>query len=53
MNKRSVFFTLLVLLLMLAAIVGLPMMTDGIARDGMRGPVIETCTPQPVYEIGL
>ena len=51
MNKRSVLLILLVLLLMIAALVGLPMMAGGIAREEMRGPVIETCTPQPVYEV--
>ena len=51
MNKRSVLLMLLVLLLMIAAIVGLPMMAGGIAREEMRGPVVETCTPQPVYEM--
>ena len=51
MNKRSVLLILLVLLLMIAALVGLPMMAGGIAREEMRGPVIETCTPTPVYEM--
>ena len=51
MNKRSVVLILLVLLLMIAALVGLPMMANYIAREEMRGPVIETCTPQPVYEM--
>ena len=51
MNKRSVLLILLVLLLMFAALVGLPMMAGSIAREEMRGPVIETCTPMPVYEM--
>ena len=51
MNKRSAILILLVLLLMIAALVGLPMMARGIAREEMRGPVVETCTPQPVYEM--
>ena len=51
MNKRSVWLILLVLLLMIASLVGLPMMANSIAREEMRGPVIETCTPQPVYEM--
>ena len=51
MNKRSVMLILLALLLMLVALIGLPMMANGIAREEMRGPVIETCTPMPVYEM--
>ena len=51
MNKRSVFLVLLVLLLMVAALIGLPVMAGGIAREEMREPVIETCTPPPVYEM--
>lgn len=51
MNKRSMLLILLVLFLMIAALVGLPMMTNSIAREEMRGPVIETCTPEPVFEM--
>ena len=51
MNKRSLLLILLVLLLMITALIGLPVMVGGIAREEMRGPVIETCTPQPVYEM--
>lgn len=51
MNKRSVILILMVLLLMIAALMGLPMMTNNIEREEMRGPVIETCTPELVYEM--
>lgn len=51
MNKRSVILVLAVLLLMIVALMGLPVMTNSIAREEMRGPVIETCTPEPVYEL--
>lgn len=52
MNKRSVILILVVLLLMIVALTGLPVMTNSMAREEMRGPVIETCTPTPVYEMG-
>lgn len=48
MNKRSVILILVVLLLMIVALIGLPVMTNSIVRKEMRGPVIETCTPMPV-----
>lgn len=51
MNKRSVLLMLLVCFLMVAALIGLPMLAGGIAREEMRGPVIETCTPLPVFEM--
>ena len=51
MNKRSVMLILMVLLLMIAALIGLPMMANRIEQEEMRGPVIETCTPEPVYEM--
>lgn len=51
MNKRSVILILLVLLLMIAVLIGLPVMANSIAREEMRGPVIETCEPPPVYEM--
>lgn len=51
MNKRSVILILMVLLLMIAALTGLPMMANSIEREEMRGPVIETCTPPPVDEM--
>ena len=51
MNKRSVMLVLLVLTLMMAALVGLPVLAGSIAREEMRGPVVETCTPPPVYEM--
>ena len=51
MNKRSVILVLAVLLLMIVALTGIPMMANRIAREEMRGPVIETCTPEPVYEM--
>lgn len=51
MNKRSVLLVLLVLALVVGALIGLPVMANGIAREEMRGTVVETCTPEPVYEI--
>ena len=51
MNKRSFWPVLFVVLLMIAALIGLPLMAGGIARQEMRGPVVETCTPTPVYEM--
>ena len=53
MNKRSVVLILVVVFLMVAALTGLPMMASGIAREEMRGPVIETCTPLPVFEMDV
>ena len=51
MNKRSAFLVLLVAVLMIAALAGLPMLASGIAREEMRAPVIETCTPAPIPEM--
>ena len=51
MNKRSVGLALLVLALAVGTLIGLPLMAGGIAREEMRGPVVETCTPPPVYEM--
>ena len=51
MNKRSVMLMLLVLCLMIAALAGLPMLANSIAREDMRGPVVETCTPQRIPEM--
>lgn len=52
MNKRSVLLVLAVLLLMIAAIGGLPIMANRIVREEMRKTVLETCTPPPAYELG-
>ena len=51
MNKRSICLALAVCVLMIAALAGLPMLTGGIAREEMREPVVETCTPMPTFEI--
>lgn len=51
MNKRGVILILLVMLLMIVALIGLPVMTNSIVQKEMRGPVIVTCTPMPVDEM--
>ena len=51
MNKRSALLVLLVALLMAGALAGLPLLADGIAREEMAYPVVETCTPVPAPEM--
>ena len=51
MNKRSVLLVLAVCLLMIVALAGLPLLAGSIAREEMRGPVVDTCTPVPIPEM--
>ena len=51
MNKRSALLVWAVLLLMIAALSGLPLLTREIAQEEMRAPVVDTCTPVPTPEM--